>query len=70
MVAIDMKSMPLKAIGRDVCLHAKGPFGLWQDSRPERHSNIWKMEESNEIKDFMKMKESVHHKKYNGYCTK
>jgi hypothetical protein len=69
MVVIGMNSMPLKAIGRDVCLHVKGPFGLLKDSRPKRHLNTWKREESNVIKDFIKM-ESVHCKRYNGYCMK
>jgi hypothetical protein len=39
------------------------------DFRSKRHPNIWKKEESNEIRDFMKM-EGVHRKRYNGYCMK
>ncbi len=68
---ISMRLMPPKTIGRKVCLQAKGLFGLSKDSRPKRCPNIWKREESKEVKDFMKVKNgSVHHNKYDGRCTK
>jgi hypothetical protein len=71
MVDVDMSPMPLKVIGREVCLRAKGPFGLSKDPGPKRSPNILWKEESKEIKDFMKVEDGgVHRKKYNGHCTK
>jgi len=52
-VNVDMSLTSLKVIGREVCLRAKGPFGLSKDLEPERCPNtLWK-EESKEIRDFM-----------------
>jgi hypothetical protein len=45
MVNIDMNLTPLKVIGKEACLQAKGPFGLSKDLRPKRHPNIlWRNE--------------------------
>jgi len=42
-----------------------------KDPRCKRHPNTWRKEESKEIKDSMKVEDGcVHHKKYNGCCTK
>jgi hypothetical protein len=71
MVDVIMSPMPPKVIGRDVCLWAKGHFVLSKDPRPKRHLSILWKKESKEISDFMKVKDgSVHHKRYNGCCTK
>ncbi len=40
MVAIGMSLMPLKDIGKKICLQVKGPFGLSKDLGPKRHLNI------------------------------
>jgi hypothetical protein len=45
MVVVNMRLMPLKAIGRKACLHAKNLFGLSKDIGPKRHPNTWKREE-------------------------
>jgi hypothetical protein len=40
-----MSSTPPKVIRREVCLRAKGPFGISKDLRPKSHPNIlWKEE--------------------------
>jgi hypothetical protein len=39
MVVVDMKPMPPKTIGRNVCLWARGLFGLSKDPKPKRHLN-------------------------------
>jgi hypothetical protein len=71
MMTINMNSMSLKAIGKEVCLQARSLFGLSKDFRPKRHPNTWRKYESKEINVFMKMeKGGVHHNKYNDCCTK
>jgi hypothetical protein len=55
MVNFDMSLTPPKVIGRDVCLRAKGPYGLSKDLGPKRRPNILCREESKEIRDFMKV---------------
>jgi hypothetical protein len=40
MVVINMSPMPLKVIGKEACLCARGPFGLLKDRRPKRCPNI------------------------------
>jgi len=71
MVDVDMSLTPLKVIRRETCLWTRGPFGLSKDPRPKRCPNIWRTEESKEIKVFVKVEDgSVHHKKYDGHCVK
>jgi hypothetical protein len=70
MVVVNMNMMSTHAIGRKVCLQAKGLYGLSKDPRPKRHPNIWRKDESKKIKDSMKVEGSVHRKKYDGHCTK
>ncbi len=66
-VAVGMNLMPPKVIGRETCLCARGPFGLSKDLGPKKRPNIWKREESNVVRDFMKVKKgSVHCKIYEG----
>jgi len=71
MMDANMSLTPLKVIGRETCLRAKGLSGLSKDLEPKRSPNtLWK-EESKEIRDFMKVKDGrVHHKRYGGRCTK
>jgi hypothetical protein len=69
MMVYDMKLMPSKVIGREVCLQVRGPFGL-SDPRPKKCPNIWRKEKSKEIKDFMKVEEGVHYKRFDGRCIK
>jgi len=71
MMDVDMSWMPLKIIGGEACLWAKGPSKLSKDPGPKRGPNtLWK-NESKDIKDSMKVENGgVHHKKYNGHCTK
>ncbi len=45
MVVVGMNLMPLKVIGREVCLQIKNPFELSKESKPKRCPNIWKEEE-------------------------
>ncbi len=71
MVAIGMKLMPPKVIRTKVCLRARSIFGLSKDLGPKRCPNIWRREESKEMKDFMKVEEGgVHHKRYEDHCMK
>jgi len=71
MVAISINSMPLKVIGREAYLRAKGPSKLSKDFGPKRRPNTWRREELKEMKDSMKVEEGgVHHKRYEGHCTK
>jgi hypothetical protein len=42
-----------------VCLQAKGPYGLSKDPGSKRCPNILWKEESKEIKDFMKVEKEV-----------
>ncbi len=66
-----MNSTPLKIIGREACLPAKGPFGLLKDPASKRRPNILWREKSKEIRDFMKVENGgVHRRKYNGGCMK
>ncbi len=66
-----MNLMPLKVIGREICLQAKGTYRLSRDLGPKRCPNtLWK-KELKEIKDFMKVEDGgVHRKRYDGCCTK
>ncbi len=71
MLDVDMNLMPPKVIGREACLQAKGLFRLSEDPRSKWCPNTWGREESKEIKNFVKVEDGgVHHKKYNGRCTK
>jgi hypothetical protein len=71
MVDVDMNPTPQKVIGRETYLQIRGPFELSKDPGPKRCLNIWRREESKEIKDFVKVEDGgVHHKKYDGHCTK
>ncbi len=66
-----MRLTPLKVIGRDVCLQAKGLSRLSKDLGLKRCPNTLWREESKEIRDFMKVEDGgVHHKRYDGHCTK
>ncbi len=66
-----MSPMLIKVIGREAFLRAKGPSGLSKYHGPKRRPNtLWK-EKSKEIKDSIKVEDGgVHHKKYDGRCTK
>jgi hypothetical protein len=45
MVDVNMSPMPLKVIGREVCLQTKGPSRLLKDPGPKRCPNtLWKEE--------------------------
>jgi hypothetical protein len=71
MVAIDMSLIPLKVIKINICLWAKGPYGLSKDLGPKRCLNIWKKEKSKKMRGFMKVeKKGVHCKKYDGHYMK
>jgi hypothetical protein len=71
MVVINMNSMPSKIIENETYLQVRNPFRLSKDHGPKKHLNTWRKEEPNEIKVFVKVEdEVVHHKKYNGHCTK
>jgi hypothetical protein len=64
MMDVIMSSTPLKIIGREVCLWAKGLFGLSKDPGPKRGPNTLWREESKDIKNFMKVENGgVHCKK-------
>ncbi len=66
-----MNSTPPKVIGKEAYLQAKRLSRLSKNPKPKRHPNILWKEESKEIKDFMKVENGgVHHKKYDGRCTK
>jgi hypothetical protein len=52
MVVVDMKSKAPKTIRKEVCLHAKGHYGLLKDYGPKMCLDTWRREESKEIKDF------------------
>ncbi len=66
-----MSSTPLKVIGREVCLRTKGLFRISKDPGLKRCPNILWREESKEIRDSMKVEDGgVHHKRYDGHCTK
>jgi hypothetical protein len=44
---------------------------LSKDLGPKKQPNIWRKEESKEVKDSMMVEEEgVHHKKYEGRCMK
>jgi hypothetical protein len=71
MVVIGMNPMPPKVIGKKYYLWAKSPFRLSKDPGPKRCPNIWKGDESKEIRVFMKVEEkNVYRKKYDGHCMK
>jgi hypothetical protein len=71
MVDVNMNPMPPKVIGREICLRIKSPSRLSKYLGLKRHLNILWREESKEIKDFMKVENvGVHHKRYDGRCTK
>jgi len=71
MVVVDVSLMSPKVIGKKVHLQARSPYGLSKDLELKRHPNTWRKEESKEIRDFVKVEDgNVHHKKYNGCCTK
>jgi hypothetical protein len=71
MVAIGMKLMPLKVIRNEVYSWVRGLFGLSKDLEPKGHPNTSRREESQEVRDSMKVeKGGVHHKRYDGHCTK
>jgi hypothetical protein len=71
MVAVGLSLMPSKVIGRKVFLWVRTLFGLSKDHGPEGHPNISRRKESKEVKDSTKVEEEgVHHKKYDGRCTK
>ncbi len=69
-VAISMNPMPPKVIGKELCLHVRGLFGLSKDLGPKRCPNTWRKEESKEVKDSMMVEGGVHHKKYEGHWMK
>ncbi len=59
MVDVDMSSTPLKVIGGEVCLWAKGPSGLSKELGPKGvQFFLWK-EESKEIRDSMKVEDGM-----------
>jgi hypothetical protein len=71
MVAIGMKLMPLKVIGKEVYSWVRSLFGFSKDLEPKGHPNTSRREESQEMKDSMKVEEGgVHRKRYDGHCTK
>jgi hypothetical protein len=71
MVDVDMNSMPLKVIGRDICLQTKSPSRLSNDHGPKGCPNTLWRDESKEIKDYMKVEDGgVHHKRYDEHYTK
>jgi hypothetical protein len=71
MVVVSMKWMPPKAIGRKVCLHARGHYELLKDFKPKKCPYIWRREELKEAKDFMKVEDGcVHRNKYKSRCMK
>jgi hypothetical protein len=55
MVDVDMSLTPLRVIGKEVCLRAKGLYGLSKDLGPKRHPNTLWREKSKEIRDFTKV---------------
>ncbi len=65
MVDVDMSPMPLKVIGRQAYLQAKGLSRLLRDLGPKKRPNtLWK-EKSKEIKNSMEMENGgVHRKRY------
>ncbi len=66
-----MGPMSSKAIGIEVCLWARSPFGLSNDHEPKRRPNIRKKEESKEIKDSTKVEdEGVNGNRYDGCYVK
>ncbi len=66
-----MSPMPPKVIGKEACLRIKGHYGLSKDPGPKRCPNILWREESNGVRDSMKVEdEGVHRKRYDGRCTK
>jgi len=71
MVDVNMNPTPPKVIRRESCLRTKNPSRLSKDFGPKRCPNtLWK-EESKEIKDSLKVENGgVHHKRYDGHCTK
>ncbi len=70
-VDVDMSPTPLKVIRMEAYLRAKGPSGLSKDLGPKRCPNTLWREKSKEIRNSMKVEDgSVHHKRYNGHCTK
>jgi len=71
MVDVDMSPMPPKVIGSHNCLWVISPSRLSKDLGPKRHPNIWRREESKEIKDFVKLEDGgMHRKRYDGHCMK
>ncbi len=71
MVVVNINTMPLNVIKKEVSLWAKNPFGLSKDLGPKWRPNIQMRDESKEIRDFMKVKEGgMHHNRYDGHCKK
>jgi hypothetical protein len=65
-----MNPMPLKVIGKEACLWAKGLLGLSKDLGPKKHPNIWRRKESKETRESMKVKKGgVQHNRFDGRCT-
>jgi hypothetical protein len=69
-MVVNMNLMSPKAIGRQVCLQARGLYGLSKDSTPKRHPNTRRKDESKEINVSMKVEGGVHCSKYTGCYTK
>ncbi len=71
MVDANMNLTPLKIIEKEACLQVRGPSGLSMDPRPKMSPNIWRREKSKEIRESVKVEDGgVHHKRYDGCCTK
>jgi hypothetical protein len=69
MMVVGMSVMPLRVIGKEICLQVRGLFKLSKDLGPKRHLNVWK--ESKETREFMKVeKGGVHHNRYDDHCKK
>jgi hypothetical protein len=66
-----MSLMPSKVIKINICLWVRGPFRLSKDLGRTKCLNIFKREESKEMKNFFKVEEEgVHCKRYDGHCMK
>jgi hypothetical protein len=71
MVAINMSTMQLKVIRKEVCLKVRDLSRLSKDRGPKKHPNTWRRKKKKKVKDFMKVEEEgVNHKNYDGCCTK
>lgn len=70
MVVVGMSLVPLRVIGREICLRVRGLSKLSKDLGPKKHLNTWK-KESKETRESMKMEEGgVHHNRYDDHCKK